>query len=70
MTQSSIIGAVALVAGVALLYFAWKASNAPVEQMTETLTGRFSGVTMWYLIGGVVGVVAGAVLLFRGFASA
>ncbi|WP_371039419.1 MULTISPECIES: DUF3185 family protein [unclassified Rhodosalinus] len=68
MTLPSIIGAVALVVGVALLFFAWRASNAPVEQMSEALTGRFTGNTMWYLIGGVIGVVAGGGLLLRGFA--
>ncbi|TCO69126.1 DUF3185 family protein [Rhodovulum euryhalinum] len=70
MTQSSIIGVVALAVGVALLFFAWRASNAPVDQVSEALTGRFTGNTMWYLIGGVIAAVAGVALLFRGFASA
>ena len=70
MTQSSIIGAVALVVGAALLFFAWRASNAPVDQISQALTGRFSGNTMWYLFGGVIGVVAGGALLLRGFAGA
>lgn len=68
MTMPSIIGAVALAVGVALLFFAWRASNAPVEQMSDALTGRFTGNTMWYLIGGVIGIVAGGGLLLRGFA--
>jgi hypothetical protein len=68
MTQTNIIGLVVLVAGAVLLFFAWRASQAPVDQMSEALTGRFTGNTMWYLLGGVVGVVAGAGLLYRGFA--
>lgn len=66
MTQSSIIGAIALAVGVALLFFAWRASTAPVDQVSEALTGRFTGNTMWHLIGGVIAVMAGAGLLFRG----
>ncbi|MGY6411747.1 MAG: DUF3185 family protein [Alkalilacustris sp.] len=68
MTQTNIIGLVALVVGAVLLFFAWRASQAPMEQMSEALTGRFTGNTMWYLLGGIVGVVAGAGLLLRGYA--
>jgi hypothetical protein len=66
MTQSNILGLVALAVGALLLFFAWRASNAPLEQVSEALTGRYSGGTMWYLVGGVIGVVAGAALLYRG----
>ena len=68
MTQTNIIGLVVLAVGAVLLFFAWRASQAPVDQMSEALTGRFTGNTMWYLLGGVVGVVVGAGLLFRGYA--
>lgn len=69
MTQSTIVGAVVLAVGVALLFFAWRASNAPVEQVSEALTGRFTNNTMWYLVGGIIAVVGGGALLFRGLAS-
>lgn len=69
MTQSTIVGAVVLAVGVALLFFAWRASNAPVEQVSEALTGRFTNNTMWYLLGGIIAVVGGGALLFRGLAS-
>jgi len=68
MTQTNIIGLVVLAVGAVLLFFAWRASQAPMDQMSEALTGRFTGNTMWYLLGGVVGVVAGAGLLWRGYA--
>ncbi len=67
MTQSNIIGLVALVVGAALLFFAWRGTNAPVDQMTQAMTGRFSGNTMWFMIGGLIGVVVGGALLLRGF---
>jgi hypothetical protein len=68
MTQSNIVGLVALAIGTALLFFAWRASQAPVEQVTEALTGRYSGNTMWFLLGGLASVVAGVGLLWRGYA--
>lgn len=66
MTQTNIFGIVAMAVGLVLLLFAWRASNAPLDQVSEALTGRFTGNTMWYLLGGVVGIVAGAALLIRG----
>ncbi|GGD28808.1 DUF3185 family protein [Sinisalibacter lacisalsi] len=67
MTQTNTLGFVALAVGVALLFFGWQSSNAPVDQMSEALTGRFTGTTMWYIIGGLIGVVTGAALLLRGY---
>ena len=66
MTQSSLIGLVALVVGVALLYFAWQGTNAPADQLSEAMTGRFTSSTLWFLIVGLIGVVAGAGMLLRG----
>ena len=67
MTQSNILGLVALAIGTLLLFFAWRASTAPVDQVTEALTGRFTGNTMWYLIGGVGAAAAGIGLLALGY---
>jgi preprotein translocase subunit YajC len=66
MSQSKIIGLVVLAIGGLLLFFAFRASQAPADQITEALTGRFTDNTMLYLIGGLVGVVAGIGLLMRG----
>lgn len=65
MSQSRILGLLLFVLGGVLLIFAWRAANAPVEQVSEALTGRYTNVTMWYLVGGLVGVVAGAALVLR-----
>ncbi len=67
MTQSNIIGFVALAIGSVLLFFAWRASNAPVDQVSEALTGRYTSNTMMYLLGGMTAVAAGGALLYRGF---
>jgi len=66
MSQSNILGLVALALGAVLLFFAWRASNAPVEQVSEALTGRYTGNTTWFIVGGVIGIVGGAALLLRG----
>lgn len=66
MTQSKIVGLVALVVGAVLLLFAWRGSNAPADQLSEVMTGRFTANTMWFMIAGLIGVVAGGALFLRG----
>ena len=65
MSPYRIIGFVALALGGVLLIFAWRASNAPIEQLSEALIGRYTNNTMWYLLAGIAGVVVGAVLLLQ-----
>jgi LPXTG-motif cell wall-anchored protein len=66
MRMTQILGAVALVIGVALLGFAYHASNAPLDQVSNAITGRFTDQTMWYLILGIAAAVGGALLLAFG----
>lgn len=66
LTMFRMLGAAALAVGVVLLVFAFNASNAPVEQIADTLTGRYTDRTMWYLLGGVAAVVAGGSLIMSG----
>lgn len=66
MGTPKIIGIVLIVVGVLLLYFGYQASQSMGEQLAETVTGRFSDETMWYIIGGIAAIVAGAFLaLFK-----
>ena len=65
MNQNKIIGIVLLVIGAIALYFGFNATNAPMEEVTEAFTGRYSDQTMLYLIGGAVAGIAGLVMLFR-----
>ncbi|MCK7550626.1 MULTISPECIES: DUF3185 family protein [Marinobacter] len=62
MGTAKIMGVVLLVVGVLLLFFGWQSSESVGDQISETLTGRFTDETMWYLIGGAAAVVAGAFL--------
>jgi hypothetical protein len=67
MPNKKILGLVLLVAGAIALYFGFNATDAPLEEARETLTGEYSDRTMQYLIGGGVAAVAGlALLLFSG----
>ena len=65
MTSNRILGIILLVVGVIALYFGINAANAPAEEVTEAITGRYSDQTMLYLIGGAAAGIAGAVMLFR-----
>lgn len=60
--SSKLLGIILLVVGVILLIFGWNASQSLGDQVTETLTGRFTDETMWFIIGGAVAVVVGAFL--------
>lgn len=64
MTTTRLIGLVALVIGVLLLYFGWQSTQSVGEQLSESLTGRFSDETMWYLIGGAAAAIGGAFMAF------
>jgi len=66
MNGPRILGLVLLAIGILLLIFGYNASQAVTEEVRETLTGRFSDTTMWYLIGGAAGTVAGIGLLVFG----
>lgn len=65
MKTNKILGIVLLIAGAILAYFGLNATEAPLEEVTEAVTGRYSDQTMWYLIGGGVAAVLGLVLLLK-----
>ena len=66
MRMTQILGVVALVIGLVLLGFAYHASNAPMEQVSDALTGRYTNQTMWYLILGIAAAVGGVLLVAFG----
>lgn len=66
MTINRIIGAVVLVVGIILLGFAIHSTNAPLEDLSEAITGRYSDKTMWYFIVGTAAAVGGALLVVMG----
>ncbi|MBB3900220.1 DUF3185 family protein [Roseococcus suduntuyensis] len=66
MRASFLLGAGLAVLGVVLFIIGLNASQAPMEQVVETFTGRFTDQTMWYMIAGGVVFLGGCVLALRG----
>jgi drug/metabolite transporter (DMT)-like permease len=66
MGSNQIIGVLLVAVGIFLLVFGYNASQAPVDQISEAFTGRFRDSTMFYLLGGVIAVVAGAAVALAG----
>lgn len=64
MKSQQLVGLVLLVVGLILLYFGWQSSQSIGDQVSETVTGRFTDETMWFLIGGAAAAVAGVFLAF------
>jgi uncharacterized membrane protein HdeD (DUF308 family) len=65
MKNNQILAVALLVAGAILLYFGYQASQSLGDQLSETLTGRFTDSTTWYFILGAVAAVSGVILLVR-----
>ena len=66
MGTNKVIAIVLLVVGLALLYFGFNATDAPLEKARETFTGDYSNQTMLYLIGGAAAAIGGVAMLLRG----
>jgi len=66
MQPSRLLGLIVLAIGVILLGFGINATGAPVDRLSETLTGQYTDRTMWYLIGGGAAIVAGGLLALFG----
>ncbi len=66
MSASRILGISVLAAGIVCLYFGVNSSNAFVDQIAESATGRFTEHTMWYIIGGIAMIIGGGALFVRG----
>lgn len=66
MDMKRIIGVVVLAVGAVLIGFAYHATNAPMEQVSDALTGRYSNETRWYFAVGIAAVVGGGLLALFG----
>jgi drug/metabolite transporter (DMT)-like permease len=66
MSGNRIVGIVILVVGVVLVVFGMSSSQAPLDQVSQTFTGRFTQTTMMYLIIGIVAVIGGGLLALSG----
>ena len=66
MDTKRIIGIVVLSIGAVLIGFAYHATSAPMEKMTDAMTGRYSDQTMWSFAVGIAAVVGGGLLALFG----
>jgi drug/metabolite transporter (DMT)-like permease len=64
--NTTILGVAVLVIGAVLLGFGYHFSQAPVDQISNSLTGRFTDNTMWYFAVGVAMMVGGGLLAASG----
>ncbi|MBE0507701.1 MAG: DUF3185 family protein [Marinospirillum sp.] len=63
MYIQNFLGVLLLLGGAALLYFGFKASQSTGEQIFESVAGRYTNSTVWYLVGGFLAAVGGLLLL-------
>jgi hypothetical protein len=71
MNRKQVLGVAVLVAGVALVGFAWHAASGSFEQIpgapsSGALIGEYSNNTIWYLLLGSAAVVGGTLLALFG----
>jgi hypothetical protein len=66
MEMKRIIGFVVLAIGAVLLGLAYHATNAPMERISDAVTGRYSNETMWYFAVGIAAAVGGGLLALFG----
>jgi drug/metabolite transporter (DMT)-like permease len=66
MNTHRIFGLAALALGAVLLALSYHASNSPLDQVSNTLTGTYTDRTVWYLVLGVVAAVGGGLFAIFG----
>ncbi len=66
MKMNRIIGTAIFAIGIALLVVAFRATDAPLEKLSDTMTGRYSDETMWYFAAGIAAAVGGGLVALFG----
>jgi hypothetical protein len=66
MNTGRIIGIVLVAVGIVLLGFAYNATEAPADQIVNSLTGRSRDQTMWYIAVGTAAIIGGGLLALFG----
>jgi hypothetical protein len=66
MNNTTIVGITLCVIGAILLALAYRASGTPLEQLSDTFTGRYTDRTMLYVIAGIGAIVGGGLLTAKG----
>jgi hypothetical protein len=66
MFPRRILGIVLFTTGGIFVMAAMSSSQSVVDQVSTTLTGRFTQASTWYFIGGVSAGILGLMMLFLG----
>ena len=66
ITPAQLLGLVVFSLGAVLLGLDYHASNAPLDQLADSLTGRFTDRTTWYFAPGAAAALGGALLAVFG----
>lgn len=66
MKPIRLFGVVVFGIGAVLLVSGYHASNAPLDQLSNALSGRFTDRTMWYFIIGAAAATGGMLLAVFG----
>jgi hypothetical protein len=66
MNSKSIFGITVIVVGLVLLGFAQHASEAPADQISDMMTGRYSDTTVTYFVIGIAAIVFGGLSIAFG----
>ena len=63
MNAQRIVGILLIVVGVILFVVGMNSSDSVADQVSETLTGRFTDETTWYIIGGIGAALLGLLMV-------
>lgn len=64
MNSIRVVGLMMLFAGIILFIFGISASQTVTEKVVESVSGRYTEHTMWYIIGGIVLMIGGSTLMY------
>lgn len=62
MNVMRVLGIALAAAGVVFLVIGLSATDSPVEQLSETFTGKYTSQTLWYIAGGLGALVGGGLI--------
>ncbi|HTY66566.1 MAG TPA: DUF3185 family protein [Alphaproteobacteria bacterium] len=62
MSVTRLLGLGIAAVGIFFLVVGIDSTHAPLEQLSQTFTGKFTHETMLYIAGGIAAIVAGGVL--------
>jgi protein-S-isoprenylcysteine O-methyltransferase Ste14 len=66
MNAQRILGILVLAIGVILLIVGMNASHSVADQVSNTFLGRFTHATTWYIVGGILLAILGALMAMFG----